>query len=318
MSVNPAVRVDASVLDDLLRLMEVSAVSFDHLVLRGPGWAHLPPREHVSFHYAMVGAGELRVAGYDPMAMFPGRLVVAPANMAISAATTGATGGSDSAMPDPLTQAGLSLGALPEGDPPALRVLTVYVHTHFGVLSDPFDSLFQPVSVLAESPAVNTYQLQRAYNAWAAPFVGARTLISTVLKQLIIELFHHALSTDAAWLGHLRVMRDPQIARAYAAMLARPGASHSVSTLADLAHLSRSAFMSRFTQAFGCSPMSALRQARMQKAASLLAVSGASLDQVARSMGYKSPSSFTRAFQNVLGREPCDVRRSALPEAAEG
>jgi AraC family transcriptional activator of mtrCDE len=109
-------------------------------------------------------------------------------------------------------------------------------------------------------------------------------------------------------------MKDPPIARAYAIMLARPGAAHSVSTLAEAANLSRSAFMARFSQALGCSPMLALRQARMQRAASLLAVSGASLEQVARSLGYKSTSSFARAFHSVLGKEPYDVRR-ALAEA---
>lgn len=288
MSVDPACRAEAAVLEELLLLLEVQATLFERTELDAGGRVHLPPRPCVSFHCALRGEGELRVAAHDPVPIRHGRLVVAPGNMAVTAheAGTGET----------------------------LVILTVYVQTRFGALSDPFDSLVQPMSMRVEDPLVTASQFERAFGAWATPHLGARAMIGAILKQWIVEMFVGAYRSGDPWIHHLRIMKDPPIARAYAIMLSRPGAAHSVSTLAEAANLSRSAFMARFSQALGCSPMLALRQARMQRAASLLAVSGASLEQVARSLGYKSTSSFARAFHSVLGKEPYDVRR-ALAEA---
>jgi AraC family transcriptional regulator, activator of mtrCDE len=284
MSVDPAYRVDAGVLEELLHLLEVQATLFERTALDDGGRVHLPPRPCVSFHYALHGEGELRVAAHDPIPVHSGVLVVAPGNMAVTAQEAGKDG--------------------------TLVILAVYVQTQVGALTDPFDSLVQPISMMVENPQVTAYQFGRAFSAWTAPYLGARAMIGAVLKQLIVEMFGGAYRSGEPWIHHLRIMKDPPIARAYALMLARPGAPHSVSTLADAANLSRSAFMARFSQALGCSPMLALRQARMQRAASLLAVSGASLEQVARSLGYKSTSSFARAFHSVLGKEPYDVRRA--------
>ena len=288
MSVDPVYRADAAVLEEVLQLLEAQATLFERTELDDGSRIHLPPRLPVSFHYAVGGEGELRVAAHEPIPMRRGRLVVAPGSMAVTVQETGA--GS------------------------TLVILTVYVQTHLGALSDPFDSLVQPISLMVDNPHVTAYQFERAFGAWTTPHLGSRAMIGAVLKQWIVDMFGSAYRSGEPWIHQLRIMKDPPIARAYALMLARPGAPHSVSTLADAANLSRSAFMARFSQAMGCSPMLALRQARMRRAVSLLAVSGASLDQVARSLGYKSTSSFARAFHSVLGKEPYDIRR-ALADA---
>lgn len=107
------------------------------------------------------------------------------------------------------------------------------------------------------------------------------------------------------------MLSDPQIARAFADMLARPGSPHSVLTLSQAAGLSRSAFMARFADAFGCSPMAALRQLRMRHAAHLLAATTLSIEQIAHAVGYTSRSSFFRAFRQVYGHDPLVPRGNA-------
>jgi AraC family transcriptional activator of mtrCDE len=74
--------------------------------------------------------------------------------------------------------------------------------------------------------------------------------------------------------------------------------------LAQKAGLSRSAFMARFVRAIGCSPMVALRQMRMKRAADMLAAKTFSVEQIARAVGYRSCSSFLRAFRQVHGYVP--------------
>jgi len=308
MSVDPANAADAGVLDELLNLLDVKATLFEQIELEDGARIHLPQRSHVSFHYALSGTGELRVAAHKPFPVDAGFLVVAPAGMAVTATA--------SLGLEVQHQASLSAHPHDLAAIEPLVILTVCVQTCLGALSDPFDSLLQPISLKVDHAQVASYQLLRAFNAWRAPRVGTRALIGAVLKQLTVEVFGDAYRAGEPWIRHLRIMKDPPIARAYALMLARPGASHSVSTLAKSANLGRSAFTERFSQALGCSPMLALRQTRMQRAASLLAIPGMSMEQVARSLGYRSTSSFARAFHSVVGKERGD-EQSPLHQEGE-
>ena len=113
-----------------------------------------------------------------------------------------------------------------------------------------------------------------------------------------------SVNSTSVWLEHFSILSDRQIALAFADMVARPSADHSVMALAQKAGLSRSAFMARFVRAIGCSPMVALRQMRMKRAADMLAARTFSVEQIARAVGYRSCSSFLRAFRQVHGYVP--------------
>ena len=76
------------------------------------------------------------------------------------------------------------------------------------------------------------------------------------------------------------ILSDPPIARAFAEMASRPSVPHNVQSLSHAVGLSRSAFMARFSAAFGESPMSLLRRVRMRHAADLLTANALSIDQV--------------------------------------
>ena len=76
-------------------------------------------------------------------------------------------------------------------------------------------------------------------------------------------------------------MSDPPIARAFAEMASRSSVPHTVQSLSHAVGLSSSAFMARFSAAFGESPMSLLRRVRMRHAADLLTANALSIDQVA-------------------------------------
>ncbi len=91
-------------------------------------------------------------------------------------------------------------------------------------------------------------------------------------------------------------------------MVTRPGASHCVNSLSQKVGLSRSVFMSRFTVAFGCSPMAVLRQLRMRQAAELLTTSHLSIDQVSYVSGTRVAVAFFRAFRKAYGSDPSDYR----------
>jgi AraC family transcriptional activator of mtrCDE len=114
------------------------------------------------------------------------------------------------------------------------------------------------------------------------------------------------------WLERFSILTDPQIARAFADMVARPGAEHSVNTLARKVGLSRSVFMARFTNCFGRSPITVLREIRMRQAKRLLTNSDRPIEQILAEVGYSSRSSFVRAFRAAYRQEPTSCRQTAL------
>jgi AraC-like DNA-binding protein len=76
--------------------------------------------------------------------------------------------------------------------------------------------------------------------------------------------------------------------------------------------MSRSAFAVRFKGLVGETPLEYLTSWRMQKATALLERGDKKLVDVARSVGYDSDASFSKAFKRVLGVAPREYRRSSL------
>jgi AraC family transcriptional activator of mtrCDE len=138
--------------------------------------------------------------------------------------------------------------------------------------------------------------------------MGAMT--ASLLKQVIIALARRSLKSSQSWTDRFSILADRQITRAFADMVARPGAAHTVQSLAYSASLSRSAFMARFSEIFGRSPMAILRDLRMRQAALDLTTTTTPVDVVAHNAGYESRSSFVRAFRKAYNVDPSEYRQS--------
>src|SRR4029434_11253818 len=118
--------------------------------------------------------------------------------------------------------------------------------------------------------------------------VGMGAMTSSLLRQVIIELARRLLKSSQRWKDRLSIHADLLIPRAFADMIARPGAAHTVQSLAHSASLSRSAFMARFSEIFGRSPRPILRDLRSRQAALDLTTSTTPVDVVAHNAGYAS------------------------------
>jgi transcriptional regulator GlxA family with amidase domain len=196
-------------------------------------------------------------------------------------------------------------GRRPDGHA-GLRVLPRHLLSSidlFASLSTPIVERFEPSDELGS-------KLQAALAEISGRQVGMQAMTTAILKQVLVTLVRRSLNSTSAWLERLSILSDRQIARAFADMVALPSADHSVMALAQKAALSRSAFMARFVRAIGCSPMVALRQMRMKRAADMLAARAFPVEQIARAVGYKSRSSFLRAFRQVHGYVPAESERN--------
>ena len=140
--------------------------------------------------------------------------------------------------------------------------------------------------------------------------IAAGAMTGALLKQGIVALLRRSLKSNNLWEERFSLLSDPKIARAFAEMVAEPGANHTIASLAKTANQSRSIFMARFTSVIARTPTQLLRDLRMRQAASQLDMGIYTDDQVARNCGYAGRASFARAFKEVHGTGPRDYRQA--------
>lgn len=85
-------------------------------------------------------------------------------------------------------------------------------------------------------------------------------------------------------------------------------ASLNLADLSDLASLGKRTFIRRFAKATSLNPTEYIQQARVAKARGILELTNRPLDQVAREVGYKDPSAFSKIFQRISGVSASEYR----------
>ncbi|WP_433293553.1 AraC family transcriptional regulator [Actinoplanes sp. CA-030573] len=108
---------------------------------------------------------------------------------------------------------------------------------------------------------------------------------------------------------------DPIVGAALARIHARPDRPWTVASLAAEARCSRAALARRFAELVGVPPMTYLTEWRLSCAADMLMRSDATLEKIARDVGYGSPFALSAAFKRVRGVSPRELRANALRQA---
>jgi AraC-like DNA-binding protein len=137
-----------------------------------------------------------------------------------------------------------------------------------------------------------------------------RNAINTRLPEmLLIEVLRQHLATaPAAAHGWLAALRDPVLNPALSAIHNSPDHKWTVSDLARVAAVSRSALDERFRQVLGRSPIRYLAEWRMHLAEDLLTSTDLGVGSVARRVGYDAEEAFSRAFKRHSGASPARWR----------
>lgn len=143
----------------------------------------------------------------------------------------------------------------------------------------------------------------------AAP--GRQGVLDRLAEAMFVLLLRHQVQNAPELKGLLGALKDERIARTLGALHAAPGKDWAVDKLARGAGMSRTVFAERFAALLGQSPMQYLAAWRMHVADQMLRARRASVAQVAERLGYRTETSFRRAFKRVRGVGPGEVRRSA-------
>jgi transcriptional regulator GlxA family with amidase domain len=88
-----------------------------------------------------------------------------------------------------------------------------------------------------------------------------------------------------------------------------------VPTLAAVAHLSPSQFGRVFKDVFGETPHRYLQRRRVERAMTLLRQTNRPVTDIAWDVGFASLGTFSRTFNNVVGRSPSEFRTEHAPVA---
>ena len=311
-----ALRAPHSDLETLMSMLEVDVIALKECVISRNCRLSSPASETAGIHYNLEGIGQMRVGAGPAIPLTPHTLVITPPRQPFR---IDAAPGQEAAPRAGVLEVRWKSGDVSDtvqrisagtGDPEVTMICGSF-HASYGSSVDLFATLTAPIVERFDATDRLGYRLEAALAELVDQQVGMQAMATALLKQVLITLLRRSLSSGDLQLEQFSILSDPQITRAFARMTANPGAPHSVTTLSEIAGLSRSAFMARFATAVGCSPMAALRQLRMRRASNLLTANVLSIAQIAHTVGYASRSSFSRAFRLTFGNDPAEYRALA-------
>jgi len=138
---------------------------------------------------------------------------------------------------------------------------------------------------------------------------GSRAILDKMADTLFVMAVRHHIEHVPERRGLLAALCDPRLSHALEAIHMHPGKDWTVASLAEAAHMSRTAFANHFAATLGVGPIEYLTQWRMNEARRLLADPRTSVAAVASDLGYRTEAAFRRAFKRVTGLGPGVVRR---------
>lgn len=314
-------------LSDVLRVSRLSGGVFLHADFFAP-WCvatkvspdhcmpALGPAPHIiPYHYVVEGALRVRVGDDgELLALGPGEIVMMPHNdlhiMGSDLDLTPVSGRQIMQLP-----ARGQLWAMRHGgDGPRTRVVCGFLGCA-SVESNPVLASLPPIMklTLEEGSAAEWIRstLRFAAEEVAAGRPGSDTVLEKVSELLFVEAVRrYAERLPPEQTGWLAGLRDPHVSRALALIHRDVAHPWTVDELGREAGLSRSALADRFIRLLGMPPIHYLARWRMQVAMQALRTSGASLAEIADTVGYESEAAFSRAFKKAVGTAPATWRRA--------
>lgn len=156
-------------------------------------------------------------------------------------------------------------------------------------------------------------QIGRLVDALFAEAMGegpaADAMVERLADALLLKVFEVGIARLERPVGFIAALADPNIGRALTVAVREPHRVWTVETLADVAHMSRSAFAARFSELVGRGPMEVITDWRMQLAWRLLEQEHLGVARVSERVGYQAEAAFRKAFKRHFGVGPGELRR---------
>jgi AraC-like DNA-binding protein len=297
-------------LSTVLQDLRLSAAHYCQCEVAEPWGIDLPSKDEAAVHFVLTGRGWLEPHASEVIPLHAGDVVLLPRGRGhrLVSAPGGAARTIESLAPQQLGDTTFRLQT--GGTGPRSRLVCC------GVIFEepkihPLLELMPPV--LHVHGAKRDSMLRSLLRAMAHELNRQRIGSTTVITRLADIVVTHVVRS---WIeshtretrGWLAALQDPQIGRALAAFHKTPSRDWSVTSLARIAHLSRSVFSQRFAASVGVPPARYVARWRMHLATSLLRTNRLTVEEVAERLGYSSESSFSRTFKRLVGTSPTAFR----------
>lgn len=311
---NSLARLSPIDLNNLMKSLDIEVIALAEILIPRGHRAEMKRINAPGIHYSLAGNGRVSVDGAPFRPLVPHLLIILPPNSSFTIEADGDGPGlklfdQQCWRKDPQTK--LIRGAVP-GLPSEVVQICGYFNASFGRAIKLFRELPEPIIEQFEPNDKIDQKLRDSISELLRQEIGAGAMTATLIKQVIIALLRRSMASPQVWTERFSILSDRRITRALSEMIPRPGAPHTIQSLAHTAGMSRSAFMARFMEVTGSSPMAVLRDLRMRQASLELTTTTASVDVILHNIGYESRSSFIRAFKNAYGMDPTEHRNSVL------
>jgi len=201
--------------------------------------------------------------------------------------------------------------AFPEG---SRDVETQLVGGRFA-LEPPHDNLLLaalPDLIVVRAEHADALRLRRLITAIGdeldAGRAGAHAIANDLASVLFMMIVRIHLDRESVVEGLLRILSHRHAARAVEAMLSSPSRAWTLDELANHAFTSRASLVRMFRKTVHMAPLEFLAELRLGLARRRLSATGLPLAEIAAEIGYRSESSFSRAFRRRFGLSPGGVR----------
>lgn len=311
------------VLSDILIRLSVQGTLYFRTSFTAPFGVKVPQYADVArFHYAHRGSCRVAVSGHPrTVSLDEGDLVIVPHGASHCLLSRGVSADASLPLDAVLDAAGYSgNGVLVYGGEEAGQE-TQLICGHFSFAKGARHIIFEQLPPVLHIPR---------YGATAGPWLsetlrmigteaerklpGGDLIALRLSETILAQAIRVHLDQAAAEGGRLAGFADKHLARALAAMHGEPARNWDVTMLAREAGLSRSGFADRFSRMIGVTPMTYLKQWRLQLAREGMTSHGLSVAQAAELAGYRSEAAFSRAFKRETGAPPSTFRSRRSPD----
>ena len=265
-----------------------------------------------ALHYVISGEMYVEVEGEEPLLVKSGELVLLPRNTPhVLSNRPGQRPVPSGDLIQPGDNGGLASIVHGSGSGPLTNLVCGYLANE--EMRNPLMATLPPMLKVNVSEGASRDWIESSVRYGAQQLSEGHHATSSVMARLSELLFVEAVraysETQEVHEQHwLHGLKDQYVGRALAALHDRLAHGWSVADLAEVAGLSRSAFVERFTAAMGTPPMQYLAKSRMLLAKELLVERQKSIGQVAAAVGYDAEAAFNRAFKREFGVPPARWR----------
>ncbi|WP_019831872.1 helix-turn-helix domain-containing protein [Sphingomonas sp. PR090111-T3T-6A] len=300
-----------STLDALLGALAVEIEAFAICEIGDEVALIFPPIDAIEVHHILEGTLHLTIGDSEPVEAGPGSMLIVPPgvmqHLATSRNTRESRMAADACTP---VRDGMLFVDVTDGKEATLRIACGAVVPDPSGSYGPLQSLTRPVSENLSDVTVVSAAFATLLEEVAAPTEGTRALTSALMKACLVVLLRRHFQTSRMAGTAPAMFHDARVSRAIAAVLDRPAAAHSVTSLAKEAGMSRSAFAREFKNALDVTPMDFVARVRLNLAHRLLLTTGIRVERIAVAVGFSSRSHFSRLFREHYGSDPSTYRRS--------